>query len=43
MHDDDALEVIHRAQRIAWVASWRLQEHPGRPGFSGDGRVVTSG
>lgn len=26
MGDDDALEVIHRAERIIWAASWRLQE-----------------
>ncbi len=26
MGDDDALDVIHRAQRIVWVAGWRLQE-----------------
>jgi hypothetical protein len=26
MHDDDALDAIYQAQRIVWVAGWRLQE-----------------
>ena len=26
MADDDALEVIRRAERIVWAASWHLQE-----------------
>lgn len=26
MSDNDALEVIHRAERIIWTASWRLRE-----------------
>jgi hypothetical protein len=26
MGGDDALEVIHRAERIVWAAGWRLQE-----------------
>jgi hypothetical protein len=26
MDDDDALEVIRQAERIVWVAGWRLQE-----------------
>jgi protein-disulfide isomerase-like protein with CxxC motif len=26
MRGDDALDVIHRAERIVWVAGWRLQE-----------------
>jgi hypothetical protein len=26
MCGDDALDVIHRAERIIWVAGWRLQE-----------------
>ena len=26
MGDDDALELIHQAERIVWVAGWRLQE-----------------
>jgi len=26
MSGEDALEVIHRAERIVWVAGWRLQE-----------------
>ena len=26
MRGDDALDVIHRAERIVWIAGWRLQE-----------------
>jgi len=26
MYGDDPLDVIHRAERIVWVAGWRLQE-----------------
>jgi hypothetical protein len=26
MYGDDPLDVIHRAERVVWVAGWRLQE-----------------
>jgi hypothetical protein len=26
MYGEDALDVIHRAERVVWVAGWRLQE-----------------